>query len=78
MATLLGSAALFDAPAHAVLARAVSRGDLPASVPFAAATAVLTGPVFYGVLTGHGTSAARTLAPALLAAVQDLARDPGE
>ncbi len=84
VARLVGSAALFDGPAGAALARGISRGEIPPETPLDTAIAVLTGPAFYLGLTGVGAPgvSVRGLAPALIAAIRELssvdAASPGE
>ncbi|MFD4636204.1 TetR/AcrR family transcriptional regulator [Lentzea sp. NPDC058436] len=77
VARLVGSAALFDGPSRAVLERGISRGELPPGTPLDAAMAVLTGPAFYLGLTGAAVpgGSVRAFAPALVAAVRELAAD---
>ncbi|MDH6581724.1 AcrR family transcriptional regulator [Streptomyces sp. SAI-133] len=74
VAQLVGSAALFDGPARAVLSRGISRGDISSTTPLDAAIAVLTGPAFYLAVTGADRLRipAHALASALLAAVREL------
>jgi AcrR family transcriptional regulator len=75
VAELLGSAALFDEPARAVLNRGIGRGELPPETPLDAAMALLTGPAFYLGLTGASLpdGSIGTLVPALVAAIRELA-----
>ncbi|GAA3528581.1 hypothetical protein GCM10022222_09520 [Amycolatopsis ultiminotia] len=74
VAQLVGSAALFDGPARAVLSRGISRGDIPPTTPLDAAMAVLTGPAFYLAVTGTDKLGVpvHALASALLAAIREL------
>ncbi len=74
VARLVDSAELFGAPVHAVLTRGISRGELPPTIPLRAATALLTGPVFYRALTGGDEPEvpARALAAALLVGIRSL------
>ena len=73
VAQLMASVAVFDDAARTVLNRAIARGDLLATIPLTAATALVTGPVYYQIIeTGQVDVDAPALAQGALAAIAQL------
>lgn len=74
VAQLMVSVAVFDDAAHTILNRAIDRGDLPATIPLAAASALITGPAYYRAIEPGlaGQVDAPALAVAAVTAIQQL------